>query len=79
MRCEGTAHMSQDCFAYIIWMIHACADRWKVTPSRVYRALKSSGCMWNYLVPNYDILHTQSTEYVAEDIEDYIRREGVTV
>lgn len=71
--------MSQDCFSYIMWMIHTCANRWRVSPARVYQALKASGCLWEYLVPNYDILHTQSSAYVAEDIEEYIKREGVTV
>lgn len=70
--------MSADCFSFVVYMIHACADRWSVTPSRVYKALKKSGCLYQYLVPGYDILHTQSTNYVVRDIEEYLRQRKVT-
>lgn len=45
----------------------------------VYYALKQSGCLDHYLVPNYDILHTQSTDYVVEDITEYLKNQEVAV
>ncbi len=71
--------MNQDSFSFAVYMIHACADRWNVSPSRVYMALKKSGCLEYYLVPHYDILHTQSTDYVVEDITEYLQKHEVTV
>lgn len=71
--------MNQDSFSFVIYMIHACADRWNTSPSRVYYALKQSGCLDHYLVPNYDILHTQSTDYVVEDITEYLKNQEVAV
>lgn len=71
--------MTKDTFSFIIYMIHACSDRWGVAPSYVYRALKKSGCLYKYLVPNYDILHTQSTNYIVQDIEEYLKDCEVTV
>jgi len=60
-------------------MIHACADRWRKLPSDVYRLLKKSGCIDQYLVPNYEILHTQGTEYVVDDIREYLDIRGVKI
>lgn len=71
--------MNQDSFSFVVYMIHACADRWNTSPSRVYCALKRSGCLDHYLVPNYDILHTQSTDYVVEDITEYLKNQEVAV
>lgn len=71
--------MNEDCFSFIIYMIHACAGRWNIAPSRVYFALKKSGCLDQYLVPNYDILHTQGINYIVQDIEEYLKAREVTV
>lgn len=71
--------MTEDTFSFIIYMIHACADRWHKTPSEVYDAIKKSGCLDDYLVPLYDILHTQSTDFVVQDIKEYLNNKKVVV
>ena len=71
--------MNQEVFSFIIYMIHACANRWKKTATQVYFALKQSGCLNHYLIPNYDILHTQSTDFVVKDIEEYLVKKEVIV
>ena len=68
-----------DSFSYVIYIIHACADRWNTTPSKVYEAMKKSGCLDKYLVPYYDLLHTQSTDYVVHDIGEYLKAREVAV
>lgn len=71
--------MDENSFSFVVYMIHACANRWNVAPSRLYQALKKSGCLDRYLVPCYDILHTQSTDYVVQDIEEYLEERDVPV
>lgn len=66
--------MDNDCFSFIIYIIHACANQWNETPSAVYQNLKNSGCLDHYLIPNYDILHTQSTDYIVHDVEQYLKK-----
>lgn len=65
--------MDKDCFSFIIYIIHACANQWKMSPSKVYRSLEQSGCLDHYLIPHYDILHTQSTDYIVNDIAAYLK------
>ena len=45
-------------FEFVIYVIHACADKWNKIPSEVYKLLDSKDCINKFLVSNYDILHT---------------------
>ena len=71
--------MNEDCFSFVVYMIHACADRWNTTPSNVYHTIKNSGCLDTYLIPYYDVLHTRSTDYIVHDIGEYLERKGFAV
>lgn len=71
--------MDKDSFSYVIYMIHACANNWENTPSEVYKKMKSADCIMGFLVPNYEILHTQSTQYVIEDIKEYLTVRGISI
>ena len=71
--------MNKESFSFIVYMIHACADKWGMSPAEVYKKLQSVGCIDRYLIPNYEILHTQGSGYVTEDIEQYLTMRGVAV
>ena len=71
--------MDRDSMAFVVYMIHRCADQWDISPAAVYRKLKSSGCIDTYLVQQYGVLHTQSSAYVLEDIEQYLKNRGIAV
>ena len=43
----------------------------------VYRRLKSSGILYGYIIPSYDVLHTLSSRYLMEDLTDYMKEKGV--
>jgi len=46
--------------------------------SVVYKALtEKSNLLYDYIIPNYDILHTQSKEYILEDILDVMTQKAV--
>ena len=38
--------------------------------------LKSSGILYGYIVPSYDVLHTFSKEYLMEDLISYMKEKG---
>ena len=70
--------MNRDSMEFVVYMIHVCANAWNISPAKVYKKLKASGCIQQYLVPHYDVLHSQSSQYVAEDIQQYPARRGVS-
>jgi hypothetical protein len=45
--------------------------------AEVYRRLKDSGILMDYIVACYDVLHTFSREYIVEDIIDLMHKRGV--
>ena len=57
--------MNKDECEFVIYLIHACANKWGQSPSVVYKKLNESGCISNYLVQHYPILHTQGTECIV--------------
>ena len=71
--------MNKDSLSFVIYMIHRCANQWDLTPAKVYQMLEETGCIQTYLVPHYDVLHTQSSGYVLEDIQQFLQKRGVAV
>lgn len=71
--------MDKDRFSFVVYMIHACANQWNQSPSEVYRNMKSTDCIMGFLVPDYEILHTQSTKYIVEDIREYLNVRGISL
>ena len=44
----------------------------------VYKILtEESNILYDYIVPEYEMLHTQSKEYIVNDIVDFMREKGV--
>lgn len=44
----------------------------------VYKMLtEQSDILYNYIVPEYEMLHTQSKEYIVNDIIGYMKDKGV--
>lgn len=43
--------MDENSFSFAVYMIHACANRWNVAPSRVYQALKKKRLPGPVLAP----------------------------
>ena len=68
--------MSKDIMEFIVYMIHACAKKWELSPVTVYHKLSDANCISKYLIPHYKILHTQGTPVIVEDIEEYLRNTG---
>ena len=71
--------MNKESLSFVVYMIHCCANQWKMSPSKVYQMLETTGCIQTYLVPHYDVLHTQSSGYVLEDIQQFLQKRGVAV
>ena len=53
---------------FAVMAIGAAADLMGITPSEMYNRLDKVGLVKNLLLALYDVEHTQSLEYVAEDV-----------
>ena len=64
--------MDKNVFEFVIYIIHACADKWNMMPSEVYKLLDSKDCINKFLVSNYDVLYTQNTANTVDDLREYL-------
>ncbi len=63
-----------------MFCIENVADALGKPSDAVYRALTGRGDVLNqYVVPSYDVLHTQGREYIVNDIREVMEERGVRV
>lgn len=68
--------MTQKQIDYITCVIGALAQMTGKPCSQIYNRLKSVGIIKDYLGAAYDVLHTFSLEYVAQDIIRLMKKKG---
>ena len=65
---------------YVLFCIEGVAKRLGKDGREVYQILtEDSDILNSYIVPSYDVLHTQGKEYIIEDILDVMKKRGLTV
>jgi hypothetical protein len=69
--------MNKDILDFVTYCISCLSRRLSLSKTEVYNRLKSSGILYGYIVPSYDVLHTFGTEYLMEDLTDYMKEKGV--
>ncbi|MBD5181959.1 MAG: DUF3791 domain-containing protein [Bacteroidales bacterium] len=68
--------MNEQHIDYVTCVIGALALKTGKSCSWIYKKLQSAGLIKEYLVAAYDVLHTFSLEYVAEDIIHLMKKKG---
>lgn len=69
--------MDNETLEFVTYCISKLAQVLKMSQREVYRRLKQSGILYDYIVTSYDVLHTFSSRYLIEDITDYMKEKGV--
>lgn len=63
---------------FAIFCIENIASRLNVDAQKVYDALtEQTDILKEYIIPEYEILHTQSKDYIVDDIIDIMKERGV--
>lgn len=74
---KGTIQNARE-LEFAVFCIENVAARLGVGAEKVYRAFTEQSDILNgYIVPEYDVLHTQGKEYIVDDILDVMRERGV--
>ena len=69
--------MDRNTLEFVTYCIAKLSALLKLPQHEVYRRLKNSGILYDYIVPSYDVLHTLSSRYLMEDLTDYMKEKGV--
>lgn len=65
---------------FAIFCIENVAVKLGVNAQTVYSALAEKSSILNdYIIPEYEILHTQGKEYIVDDIIELMKERGVAV
>ena len=65
---------------FAIFCIENVAVRLRVGAERVYQAFtEKSNIMNGYIVPEFEVLHTQSREYIVDDLLTIMKERSVKV
>ena len=65
---------------FVVFCIENVAAKLGVNAERVYQAFTEKSDILNgYIVPEYEVLHTQSREYIIDDLLDVMKERGVEV
>lgn len=63
---------------FAVFCIENVAAKLGVGAERVYRAFTEKGdILHGYIVPEYEILHTQSREYIVDELLDVMNERGI--
>ncbi|MBO5698611.1 MAG: DUF3791 domain-containing protein [Bacteroidaceae bacterium] len=62
---------------FVTFCINKLSNMLKLPQKEIYRRLKRSGILYEYIVPSYDVLHTFSSRYLMDDLIEYMREKGV--
>ena len=63
---------------FVIFCIEEVAAKLQLPGNVVYDLLtEKSDILSGYIVPSYDVLHTQSRQYIVDDIISLMREDGL--
>ena len=70
--------MNKNELDFAVFCIENIAEHLNLNGSDVYNMLTvKSKILDDYIVPYYDVLHTQGKEYIVNDIVEYMGKEGL--
>ncbi len=69
--------MDKNTLEFVTYCISKLADQLKLSQREVYRKLKLSGILNDYMIPSYDVLHTFGSKYLMDDLIGFMQEKGV--
>ena len=70
--------MNEEELNFAIFCIENVAGELGITGDKVYRLLTvESEILDNYIIPSYDVLHTQGRGYIVDDLLELMKERGI--
>lgn len=77
---KNPGDISQEELAFAVFCIESIAQKLKYSGDRIFSALaEKSDILDSYIIPSYDVLHTQGKDYIVEDILTLMTERGVEI
>lgn len=78
--CKGKGIKDKKELEFTVFCVENVAEKLGVPSDEIYKAFTDKSNILNeYILPEYEMLHTQSKEYIVNDIIEIMKERGVTV
>lgn len=74
---DSASILNHNNLEFVVFCIENVASKLGISGDKVFDLLNNSGLLYDYIVPNYDILHTQSKDFIIDDIIKVMREKGL--
>jgi len=72
------SNMTPEHSFFSIFCIESISDELKISGIEIYKMLtEESDILDNYIIPNYDSLHTQGKDYIVNELIELMKIQGV--
>jgi len=61
---------------FTIFCIESLAESLKMDAKKVYKLIKDTNILDDYIIPCYEPLHSQSKHYIVEDLTEVLKERG---
>lgn len=79
MNATNTIRNSRE-LEFAVFCIENVAQKLGKNAEEIYEIFKDQSNILNdYIVPEYEILHTQSKEYIVDDLIDVMKERGIQI
>ena len=71
--------MNADNLEFVIFCIENTAKALGINPENLYNIFSENSIIASYIVPNFDVLHTQGKEYIVNDLIEILKEKGIKI
>ncbi len=64
---------------FSVYIIYQLSLIWGKNPSEVFQILNQTKILDEYIIAHYDVLHTQGSYALVDDISDFVREKGIKI
>lgn len=76
MQCDPNSQEFKK-LEFVIFCIESVASRLNIGATLIYEAMtKKSDILNSYILPSYEVLHTQSKDYIVDDLINLMKKKG---
>lgn len=64
---------------FVVFCIENTAKRLGVSGAEVFRSIDGAGGIVGFLYPSYEALHTQSKDYIVDEVLSYMKENNISL
>ena len=74
-----TVSWNEDELEFVIFCVENVAVQLRKDAKDIYDVMQNNGIISGYIVPEYEVLHTQGKDYIVNDIIEVMQERGIKV